>query len=287
MTSRCVMLERGTAGLLPYVAGGSGPPVVYLGGLTPAVGVDSLAARGMALGAMAPFQGRRRVVFFNRRPGLPRGTSMADVASEHADAIRTTFGEPVDVMGMSTGGSIAQQLAADHPEVVRRLIVASSACRLGPAGKVLQRRIAARIRRGAYRQASAVMGADLVSPGRGRTLTAALAWLAGPQLMGSTSELAEMATMIEAEDDFDLAACRGTIRAPTLVIGGANDRFYGAELFAETARLIPGSRLCVIPDRGHVTATLDRRFGREIRGFLALGPTRPRSRRCRGSSSMT
>ena len=82
--------------------------------------------------------------------------TMAEIAAEHADAIRALGGR-VDVMGTSTGGSIAQQLAADHPDVVGRLFLLSTACRLGPEGKVLQRRVAARIRAGARRQATAVM----------------------------------------------------------------------------------------------------------------------------------
>jgi pimeloyl-ACP methyl ester carboxylesterase len=52
--------------------------------------------------------------------------SMAALAAEHADALREAFAEPVDLLGMSTGGSIAQQLAAEHPRVVRRLVLVST-----------------------------------------------------------------------------------------------------------------------------------------------------------------
>jgi pimeloyl-ACP methyl ester carboxylesterase len=37
-----------------------------------------------------------------------------------AAGIRRWFAEPIDVLGVSTGGSVALQVAADHPEVVRR-----------------------------------------------------------------------------------------------------------------------------------------------------------------------
>ena len=40
---------------------------------------------------------------------------MADLAEEHADAIRSLGAGPVDVAGISTGGSIAQQFAAYYP----------------------------------------------------------------------------------------------------------------------------------------------------------------------------
>src|SRR5215212_6673670 len=135
-------------GKLPYVAIGDGTPLVFLAGLSAETGFESGMDRRMNASMVAPFAEGRRVVFFNRRRGLPRGMTMAEMAAEHADALREGFaGEPVDVAGISTGGSIAQQLAADHPEVVGKLLLWSTACRLGPQGRELQRRVAARIRR--------------------------------------------------------------------------------------------------------------------------------------------
>jgi pimeloyl-ACP methyl ester carboxylesterase len=79
-----------------------------------------------------------------------------------------------------------------------------------------------------------------------------------------------MATTIEAEDTFDLAALP-EIRALTLVVGGAEDRFYSRDLFAETAALIPGGQLEVFAGRGHVTVTADKRFVATVEGFLGAG----------------
>src|SRR3954469_4572279 len=255
-------------GRLPYFAVGSGPPIAFLSGLAPETGVAGDSTVRMNSSFVKPFTKARRVHFFNRRPGLPRGMTMAEIAEEHASALEQGFGgEPVDVFGISTGGSIAQQLAADHPARVRRLVLASTACRLGDDGKVLQRRVAARLRRGAHRQASAVMTAGLVPPGRGQHAAGAMAWLAAPKLIHSDRDAADMATTIEAEDDFDLAKLP-TIKAPTLIVVGSEDRFYSRELFEETARLIPGSRLRVFEGRGHITATMQKDWGRELASFL-------------------
>src|SRR4051812_32980644 len=226
-------LDRGTMGTLPYFATGDGPPFVFLGGLAPETGVDG--AQRMNRSFVAPFAREHRAYFLNRRAGLPRGMTMAELAAEHADAIRSQFGgDAVDVLGMSTGGSIAQQLAADHPDVVRRLVLISTACRLGPVGRRLQRQVAARLRAGARRQALAVMAAGLVPPGRGQLAAGAVAWLIGPRVVRDRQGLEDMATTIEAEDGFDLALCRTPIRAPTLILAGRDDRFYAPELFGET-----------------------------------------------------
>ncbi|HYI19333.1 MAG TPA: alpha/beta hydrolase [Solirubrobacteraceae bacterium] len=264
-------LDRGEIGPLPFLAGGSGRPLLFIGGLAPQAGVDAPGSGWMNGSFIEPFAAHRRVYFVNRRRGLPRGMTLADMAREHAEAIRALGEGAVDVAGISTGGSIAQQLAADHPDVVGRLLLLCTACRLSPEGRLLQRRVAARVRAGARRRAFAVMAAGMVPPGRGRVAAGALAWIAGPPLLAAGDDLADMATTIEAEDAFDLARCARPIAAPTVIVGGSEDRFYSRELFAETAELIPDSRLVVLEGRGHVTAGRDPGWTREIERFAAGG----------------
>jgi pimeloyl-ACP methyl ester carboxylesterase len=255
-------------GPLPYAAVGDGPPLVSLAGLSPTTGFEGDGMVRATLGPLAALARTRRVVLFNRRPGLPRGMTMAALAAEHAEAIRAGFGGPVDVVGTSTGGSIAQQLAAEHPDAVARLVLVSTACRLGPLGKRLQRRVAARVRAGADAQALAVAAASLVPPGRGQLAAGLAGRLLGPRLV--RDGLGDMASTIEAEDDFDLARL-SPIRAPTLILAGRDDRFYTPELFAETARLIPGSTLRLLEGRGHITVMRDRRFREALTAFLTAG----------------
>lgn len=91
-----------------------------------------------------------------------------------------------------------------------------------------------------------------------------MGWLTGRAMYGG--ERPDLLAVIEAEDGFDVGDRLGRITAPTLVVGGAKDRFYGAELFRETAERIPDGRLILYPDRGHMV--LGRRFTSDVLAFL-------------------
>jgi pimeloyl-ACP methyl ester carboxylesterase len=260
--NRTMEIERGTMAKLPYAAIGKGDPLLVIAGLLPYTGPGPDRMARAAIGWITEVADRRRFVLVNRRPGLSQGITMAEIAAEHADAIREGLGGRVDVMGTSTGGSIAQQLAADHPDVVGRLFLLSTACRLGPDGKALQRRVAARIRAGARRQATAVM-VRAFAP----TPVAVAVSLIAQIVMRSDRSWDDLVATIEAEDEFDLARL-DPIRAPTLIVCGRDDIFYPPELFEETARLIPGSELVMLEDRGHIDALSDPRARDAIRRLL-------------------
>jgi pimeloyl-ACP methyl ester carboxylesterase len=264
------MIREGVLhGGLPYLATGAGPPLVVLAGLSPEHRNPTGLDRRMQLGMIRPMAGRFTVYLVGRRPGLAPATTMRDLAADAAEAIRHDLGGPVALMGIPTGGSIAQQLAIDHPGLARRLVLASSACRLSPVGREAQRRLADLTEAGRPRAAWAALSPVIGGAGPGGRLMAGLMWLAGP--LSHPDDPSDMIATIRAEDAFDAAGWLDRIAAPTLVVAGARDRFYSPELFRETARRIPDARLLLYPRKGHVGVLAHRPAQRRIVEFLAGG----------------
>lgn len=283
--------QTGTLAGLPCLLAGppEAPPLAILPGLSPEPGIGGGPVTRAELGLARAFADRFRVVWLAPRcePGDGDGPpTMAAYAARHAAALREAFGgAPVDVLGMSTGGSIALQLAVDRPDAVRRLVLVSAAARLGAAGRADQRALAERIRAGDRRGALARFLGDMVPgpPPTARGARAALharlaalahpplaaaGWALGPLLWPQAGTMRELAALAEAEDRYDLRERLGEVRARTLVVAGGRDPYYDAGAFEQVARGVRDGRLVRFARRGHVTVALDPRFAPAVAAFL-------------------
>ncbi len=253
---------------LPYNRMGDGlrPVVVFAGLSFENKAIGALSARFM-MGIYRPLLPECTVYLVNRRKGLSQGCTMADLAADYAEMIVQEFSGPVDILGTSTGGSIALQFAADHGEMVRSLVIHSAAYKLGPAGRDVQLQLRDFARARKWRQANAIL-TEFVMHRRwyGGALSAMVGCL---RPLGAPEDPSDLVATIEAEDAFDLRDRLAEISAPTLVIAGAADPFYTEELFRETARGIPGAKLVLYPGMGHPAQ--GKPFGREVRQFLLGG----------------
>jgi pimeloyl-ACP methyl ester carboxylesterase len=263
-------IQEGTfSGGLPYLAVGSGEPLIYLCGSTsshrnPRPGVErTFTLRTVTPLAHAGF----KVYFTNRWPGMALDTTFADVAERHAEAILDHFGRPVDVLGYSTGGSLTLQLIADRPDVVRRAVVASAAYTLGPVARRGQLEMLYALEAtGRYSAKALVDGIEGYIRFRWvRTLLTPFAMVAAKCI--TIESPTDAIAMLRAEDAFDVRDRLGDIQTETLVICGAQDYFWTPEMFAETAFRLADGKLIMYPDRGHAIV-LAPEFVRDVTAFL-------------------
>lgn len=250
---------------LPYNQLGHGPRilVIFQGLLFENKPLTGLSAWFML--SMYKFLKQEYTMYFvTRKPSLPDGYSMQNMANDYAVMIREEFAHPVDVIGASTGGSIAQHFAADHPELVRRLVLHSSAYTLGDAAKKTQIRVGHLAGQRKWREASAVLLDFMFS----RNMFGKIAVLLGSLMMYFTApnDPSDLVVTVEAEDKHDFKDRLTEITAPTLLIAGDQDPFYSETLFRETAEGIPNAKLILYAGKGHAPA--GKQFEQDVLGFL-------------------
>lgn len=250
--------------LLATVAYGdpAAPPLAFFRGLPSepgrARGLDAVSERWIVSGPART----HRVHAIGRPAQLTPGATMAEIAALYARVLRTRFGGRAAVMGISTGASIALQLAVDHPDLVGSLVVAAGAGTLGPRGRLVQRRYADLLVTGdpaaAGELALATMDAPLLAPAV-RLVTRALP---GP------SDPVGLRALVEAEDAFDVRSRLDRVTAPVLVVSGGRDVFYPIAIADETVRRLPRATHIVYPRRSHAGVPLHPRFRHDVTAFL-------------------
>jgi pimeloyl-ACP methyl ester carboxylesterase len=230
----------------------TGVPVIFLHHLAAVLDnwdprvIDGIAAR------------HRVIAFDNRGIGASKGSTPTSVAAMARDAvsfIRALGFDQVDLLGFSLGGFVAQVIAQEEPQLVRKLVLAGT----GPAGGE---------------------GIEKVTPITLRAMVKGGLTFKDPKtylFFTRTSNGKEAARQFlkrlkERKDDRDKAispiAFRAQLKAihawakqqpsdlssihqPVLVANGDQDLMVPSSNSVDLARRLPNARLKLYPDAGH------------------------------------
>jgi len=261
------MVEKGVFGNgIPYVRFGKGEDTLLIFSGGPGNTLPS----GFMIRAFGQFKhlAKNYVIYMmSRKTGLPEGYTTRDMSEDYATVIRNEFdGGPLDVMGMSYGGLIAQHLAADHPELIRRLVIAMSVYRFSDEGNKLDMRFAELLSEGKRR--AALRSLDPMIEG-GRIKKSFLKFfmgLIGPLMWSKPEKPSDLLVEGKAEIMHNSKNRLAEIMAPTLVIGGDNDYYCPVELLRETAAGIPNAKLVLYEGKGHMI--MGKKFDEDVLAFL-------------------
>lgn len=186
-----------------------------------------------------------------RRSNLPEDYLFDKMADDYAKMIRREFKGPVDVMGVSTGGQLAHYLAADHPDIIRKLVIISAAYRISERGVEIERKAAEYFKQGKYGKSLAAL-LDLVFSSRiMRSIAKFFIRLIGKKMMGEIEYPNDFLNEIQADREMNFEERLEEIKAPTLVMSGELDLCYSADDVRTTAEGIPNAELILYKGYGH------------------------------------
>jgi pimeloyl-ACP methyl ester carboxylesterase len=225
---------------------GSGPPLLMIMGI------------GGNLDMWAPLaaqlSGRELIMFDFPGTGgsmlLRQPPTMAGNALFTRSLVRRLAHEQVDVLGYSWGGMLAQQLAIQHPSVVRRLVLAATGPGLG--GTPPSPLVAARMltpRRYHSRRYFAKVAGDLYG-GRMRHRRDLVAEEVRRR-SGRPPGMAGYTAQLLAATYSSLPGLR-CVSAPTLIIGGDDDPIVAIRNQHLLARRIRNAQVHIIAGAGHL-----------------------------------
>lgn len=250
---------------MDYICFGRGKDILIM---LPGLGDGLITAKGKAavFAVMYRMYAKRYTVFvFSRKNRLEKGCSTRDMAKDQAEAMKALGIKNAYVLGISQGGMIAQYLAIDYPQLVRKLVLTVT---LAKQNETIRQAIDTWVhmaQQGAYRELMIDTAEKSYSEGylkKHRYLYPILGSIGKPKDFGRFLIQAASCTGHDAYAELDQILC------PVLVIGGDSDQIVGSSAFAELADRIAHSERYLYRGLGHAVYEEAKDFHKRVMDFL-------------------
>ncbi len=174
-----------------------------------------------------------------------------DCFADLAEAVLASAPDRFALAGLSMGGYVAQEIMRRAPARVSRLALLDSSARADSAAHAKRRRGLIELAgKGRFKGVTVRLLPYLIHPDRleDEALTGAV--MAMAEAVGKEAYLRQQQALLTRPDGrADLAR----IDCPTLVLCGRQDALTPLDLHEEMAAAIPGARLVVVDDCGHLS----------------------------------
>ena len=230
---------------IDYDVHGGGPPLLLIGGLG--------FGRWAWFRQVPAFARHFRTITFDARGERDLKGGVADLAADAVVLLEHLGVKKAHVLGTSLGGFVAQELALMRPDLVDRLVLVCTSYGRGGPETISPWALADMIglpslnAERAVRKGLVAATSEAYRAEHPEEFEQLVRWR-----LADSPSLSTYYGQMRAGARFDLSRDVGRITSPTLVIHGAEDRYVPAANATALAEAIPGSRLRVLDEAGHL-----------------------------------
>ena len=230
-------------------------------------GLNTGGIRGAGLGLAfmyRMFAKEYTVYLFDRRPGLWEGITVRDFAKDIALAMDELNMKNADIFGVSQGGMIAQYLAIDRPDLVRKLVLAVTLSKNNETVKNVLNNWIEMTQQGDMKNLVTDMAIKMYSDEymkRYKPMLPLLTILQKPKDVNRFILLAKSCLTCNTYEELDKITC------PVFVIGGGLDQVVGGAASKEIADKLK-CEMYLYENLGHAAYEEAKDFNQKVLEFL-------------------
>lgn len=249
-------------GRMSYVVFGGGQRTLVI---IPGLSLQSIHGYALSLAWMYRiFAKDYRVYVFDKKDEIEADCTVSSLAEDLASAMLRLGIDQADVIGISQGGMIAQYLALDHPDLVRKLVLGVTLCRTNDTVRGAVGRWIGYAERGDRSAFISDMLNSMYSEDYVRKYGRFFPLVEKVVKMNSPKRFIALAKSCLSCDTYDRLA---ELSCPVLVIGGAEDKIVTAAASSEIAERL-GCHCHIYEGLGHAAYEEAKDFNRRVYDFL-------------------
>jgi pimeloyl-ACP methyl ester carboxylesterase len=230
---------------IDYDVHGEGPPLLLIGGLG--------FGRWAWFRQVPAFSRHFKTITFDARGERDLDSGVTDLASDVVALLEHLGVGKTHVLGTSIGGFVAQELTLRRPDLVDGLVLVGTSYGRGGPETMSPWALADMIglpslnAEKAVRKGLEAATSEAYRAGRPEEFERLVSWR-----LADSPSLSAYYEQVRAGARLDVSRDVGHITSPTLVIHGAEDRYVPVANAAALAEAIPGAKLRVLDNAGHL-----------------------------------
>lgn len=251
---------------MKYIKFGKGEKTLVI---IPGLSVQSVLSAAAAIEKQYEiFSGDFTVYLFDRRSDLPKKYTVYDIAGDTVKVMNALKMNGVYLFGASQGGMVAQMIAAEHPELIRKLALGSTTLNVSDARfSVID---------GWVKLAKEKKTEELFLSFGEKIYPAAVFSMYRDVFVGmaksvTDADLDRFVILAEGIRGFDAKDLIGKIKCPVFAVGDDTDAVLGADATAEIAEALKGradAEILMYSSFGHAVYDTAPDFPKKLYGFF-------------------